>query len=305
MALVVTVLDRPGLGAQPASLVVLNGRATPVYFNDGDTFRALEGPLSGTAARLGGFNTLESYGPVHQWSTWTFKELYVNAKQATSNARRGVWHCDADPSERDGYGRMLAVCLDLAADQIAKGYAHVYSFEGPGHPRLLAAQRFAIARRHGMWSKGAPPLVLTSLHSADEGMGKGENYNRLISTLDGQSTKWLHDAVYRECEEVCHRVTLSTADSRRTAIATLRASAAGRHVAGWTDDYLALWIDEWLTTDRLAELLPQDAQEVVARELTALKTSGELRADQSDGSCMRYVPFQRRYVRSKPGCLKW
>ena len=66
--------------AEPASQVFLNGVPTPVFFNDGDSFRILEGPLKGTKARLAGFNTLESYGPVHQWGGWHAKELYAIAK---------------------------------------------------------------------------------------------------------------------------------------------------------------------------------------------------------------------------------
>ena len=41
-----------------------------------------------------------------------------------------------------------------------------------------------------MWAKGVPPMVLTSLHSADERLNNDKNYNRLISSLDGLSQKW-------------------------------------------------------------------------------------------------------------------
>ena len=35
--------------AEVATRVFLNGSVTPVYFNDGDSFRVLAGPLKGTA----------------------------------------------------------------------------------------------------------------------------------------------------------------------------------------------------------------------------------------------------------------
>ncbi len=96
--------------AEPAAMVFINGTPTPVFFNDGDSFRVTEGSLSGAKTRLAGFNTLESHGPVHQWGNWHFKELYANAKMATLNARRGVWHCQSKDMKRDGYGRILLHC---------------------------------------------------------------------------------------------------------------------------------------------------------------------------------------------------
>jgi len=123
----------------------------------------------------------------HQWGEWTYKELYVNAKQATLNARRQIWNCRVDDAQKDGYGRILAVCLDLGIDHLKKGYAHAYSIDKPADWRLIQAQREAIVKRRGMWAKGVPPQVLTSLHSADERPFNKKNYNRLISPLDGWS----------------------------------------------------------------------------------------------------------------------
>ena len=56
--LTVICLAHPALASEPRSKVVVNGMMSPVYFNDGDTFRVLSGQLSGTKARLEGFNTL-------------------------------------------------------------------------------------------------------------------------------------------------------------------------------------------------------------------------------------------------------
>ena len=84
------------------AMVKVNGTPSPVYFNDGDSFRVLEGKYTGTKGRLAGFNTLESHGPVHRWGKWTAKELYINAKMATRNAERGSWACQSE-GEKDIY----------------------------------------------------------------------------------------------------------------------------------------------------------------------------------------------------------
>ena len=204
LVLCISLLSTPAL-AKPTSRVFLNGRPTPVFFNDGDSFAVLEGPLKGTKARLAGFNTLESFGPVHKWGGWAPSELYVVAKEGALNARRGEWHCDSD-LKRDGYGRILWICQDLIEDDIRKGLAHAYSVdEKPADEKLLALQRLAQAEKRGIWAKGVPPFLLTSTHSADEGgAGPEGTYNRLISTVDGHTEKWKHNDVYKECQEVCH-----------------------------------------------------------------------------------------------------
>lgn len=189
--------------ARPVSRVFLNGVPSPVFFNDGDSFSVLGGALDGSKARLAGFNTLESFGGVHRWGAWTPQELYVNAKMATLNARRGVWHCYSD-LKRDGYGRILWNCPDLALDQVRKGLAHGMTItEHPSPPEIIEAQRQAQAERRGMWAHGIPKYIVTSTHSTDEGYA-GTTYNRLISTDDGHSERWEHLDVYKECQEVCH-----------------------------------------------------------------------------------------------------
>ena len=292
--------------AVPTSNVILNGVATPVFYNDGDTFRALAGKHAQTPARLGGFNTLESYGPVHQWKGWTFKELYVNAKQATLNARRGIWSCKADPSNRDGYGRMLAECLDLATDQIKKGLAHAYNIGGPAHPQLIAAQRYAITHRKGMWAKGAPALVMTSLHSADERLDNKDNYNRLISSVDGQSTKWKHQNTYRECEKVCHRVKELSREAARHVLSRLRKNErTSRIIRGYEDPYLIVLLNEFVQTGRVAEIFGKGDVVALGAELKRMQKAGDFgELVDTEGSCMIYVVFERRY-KAKPDCLKW
>ncbi len=193
----------PAAWARPASKVFLNGVPAPVFFNDGDSFTVLGGPLEGSKARLAGYNTLESFGPVHRWGEWTAHELYINAKMATLNARRGVWRCHSDLS-RDGYGRILWTCPDLIVDQVRKGLGHPMTVtEEPSPQEQLDAMVLAQRERRGMWAKGIPDYVLTSTHSNDEGYA-GTTYNRLVSTKTGASKKWLHTDNYKECQEVCH-----------------------------------------------------------------------------------------------------
>ncbi|MBM4342434.1 MAG: nuclease [Deltaproteobacteria bacterium] len=189
--------------ARPMSRVFLNGVPAPVFFNDGDSFTVLGGTLEGTKARLAGFNTLESFGPVHRWGNWSPHELYITAKMATLNARRGVWHCHSELN-RDGYGRILWTCPDLIIDQIRKGLAHAMTVtEEPAPKDQLEAMAAAQAERRGIWAHGIPEFILTSTHSNDEGY-PGATYNRLVSTRTGASRKWLHKDNYRDCQEVCH-----------------------------------------------------------------------------------------------------
>src|SRR5688572_17169498 len=107
----------PTASADGYTRVSINGRTVPVSFNDGDSFRVRAGEFDGTQCRLSGFNTLESFGAAHQWGDWHPYELYVIAKMATFNARRGSWHCFTDGT-RDGYGRLLVECPDLIVDQV-------------------------------------------------------------------------------------------------------------------------------------------------------------------------------------------
>lgn len=308
-ALALCTLGLSSVARAQVGMVRINGVATPVYFNDGDTFRIIEGEFRGMPARLAGFNTLESYGPTHQWGDWTYKELYVNSKQATNHARRGFWSCDLDPTEKDGYGRVLAICRDLALAQIRKGLAHAYSIGEPSPMEYIKAQREAIVKRRGMWAKGVPPMVLTSLHSADERLDSTGNYNRLISSLDGLSAKWSHQNVYSECEAVCHPAKAVELEAAKQVIRALRADpSTTRAVHGMEDPYLIALFNEYVTMDRVPEVfeLPGGHPAVVAKlgELKAAGVFGALR--DINGSCMYYATFERRYiVKPKPWCIKW
>lgn len=189
--------------ASANSEIEINGERAQVFFNDGDTFRIVTGQLAGKRSRLAGFNTLESYGPVHRWGAFKSVALKNIADEATRNARRDGWHCITGNST-DTYGRLLSVCMDLAVDQVEKGLAHVMTVTSePADSKLVRAQEEAIRNGRGMWALGVPEFILTSLHSLDETPNQKETYNRFVSTKDGHSVIVVHKNTYKDCEEVC------------------------------------------------------------------------------------------------------
>lgn len=291
--------------AETASRVFLNGVPTPVFFNDGDSFRVLDGVHKGTKARLAGFNTLESFGPVHQWGNWTFKELYVIAKMATLNAQRGEWNCESD-LKKDTYGRILWFCRDLAIDQVRKGLAHAMSVTAePANPELLEAQREAIQKKQGMWAHGAPALVLTSLHSISEGGGRdGKTYNRVVSSVDGHSEPWTHTSRYGECDEVCMQVPqLGISDVRALA----QAMAGDAEVEAMfsplgEEEQVRLLEAFWAVAPAEKDSALTGRIKATLRTLVDAGTiqPGASRRD----SCHIYVDFRRRFGGGKATCLR-
>jgi hypothetical protein len=227
LVLVLGTLVASAASAKAATRVFLNGTPAPVWFNDGDSFTVLAGPLAGTKARLAGYNTLESFGGVHQWGNWNAHELYVVAKMGTLNARRGVWHCHSDMN-RDGYGRILWTCPDLIVDQIRKGLAHPMMVTEQSAPaEHIAAMKLAQAERRGIWAHGVPKYIVTSLHSNDEGY-EGKTYNRLISTETGATKKWYHLDNYKECQWVCYEAEKGENDSCMLYVTMSRRYGAAR-----------------------------------------------------------------------------
>lgn len=201
--LFMAIVGSTSVTAGTNTFIELNGENTRVYFNDGDTFKILSGPLTGKRSRLSGFNTLESYGPVHRWGTFTKKELLANADEATELVRRGGWHCKSEKSV-DTYGRLLSTCTDMAVALIERGLAHAMSVSDKPAPSVLVKkQEEAIKGKRGMWSKGVPAYVVTSLHSIDEDNSHRETYNRAVSTADGSSFMVMHKDSYEDCQEVC------------------------------------------------------------------------------------------------------
>ena len=306
MTFILAIVYAPHIGdATPKSRVTLNGKPAPVYFNDGDSFRVLAGSLKGSKARLAGFNTLESYGAVHSWGTWTKKELYALAKMGTYNAREGIWTCTSDLS-KDTYGRYLWECPDLVVDQIKKGYAHAMSVTSkPAKPEAVAAQREAVENKRGIWAHGVPEYVLTSIHSATERSDDRPSYNRLVSSVDGHSLKWKHRDTYEECDDVCWKP--SKEDRYRR---FMERWAKRPQVASWIQFY-----DEEAQMNLVTALLDQSDTRQLWRDpahrqsgttaFEEMKQAGWVEAAHADmATCMLYVDFRRRFGASRAVCLK-
>jgi endonuclease YncB( thermonuclease family) len=295
-----------GVAAESQTKIILNGEPMPVHFNDGDSFRVLAGEFKGAKARLSGYNTLESYGPVHEWGTWTAKELYVIAKMGTYNGRDGVWECETD-GKTDTYGRILVWCPTLAEDQIRKGYAHVLSIDDkPGNPMLVAAQKDAIAAKRGIWAHGVPDYIVTSLHSKEEDVdGKG-TYNRLVSTVDGHSVKWRHDNRYAECDRVCDYVYAVEATTIDELVATAKADS---RIAGYfgtlSDADVRSVLYDFAKYRHINRKVAEDDREPLKTVLLTWADAGKFGSQaRSEASCMVHAPFDRRFGGGKAACLK-
>lgn len=184
--------------------IILDGKPVSVYWDDGDTFTikpANEGQP--VRARLSGYNTLESYGPVHRWGDWTTVELYRIAKAPGQTASNQEWRCTQLDGE-GGYGRALVDCPELKLTLLREGLAHNFLIDATADERYLAAQQQAIANKAGMWAKGVPEQLITSLHSRHERPNQPQTYDRMVSPQTGQSQKHVHSQDYATCEEVCH-----------------------------------------------------------------------------------------------------
>lgn len=195
----------PAGGKSPGApgTVVLDGQVTEVRWTDGDSFKVLSGPLKGFGTRLQGYNTLETFGPVHRIGTLGPAELLAIARSSAPLLAGTAWRCTTE-GKRDGYGRALVACPDAAAALVRAGQAVVYAIDARPDPALLAVQREAQAARCGLWAGSTPPEIITSLHSAGEKDLKGKApYDRLVDTRTGQTRQRHHQASYRTCEEVC------------------------------------------------------------------------------------------------------
>jgi endonuclease YncB( thermonuclease family) len=298
-------------GADAASAEILskayvNGEITPVSFNDGDSFRIMNGPFKGTQSRLSGYNTLESFGPVHSWGRWTEKEMYVLAKEATNVGRRGVWNCEGD-GKKDGYGRLLLFCKDLATELIKRGLAHAYSInDEPADADLLKAQEDAIINRRGFWAHGVPAYIVTSLHVKSEGGDKnGETSNRMISTVDGHTQKWVHNDEYAECQKACRMRPSMAPEVKARVIEALRAAP---ETTGFVSRLAPIQMDQ------LLDVYAMDARVYHgdATERAAVEAQLKLLAEQEvlvlgpvvPDSCMVHVDFRRRFGGDRAVCLR-
>lgn len=203
-------LPRDAAGGEPGGSadgarrprVTLDGEPRAVRWIDGDTFRVLEGREMGRSARIAGCNALESYGPVHRWGAWRPEELLAVAREATAVARAGEWRCTTREGE-DRHRRLLVSCPDLARALVEAGLAMVFAVGEPPDPALLEAQRSAQRRGAGMWLRGVPPRLPSSLHSADEPGLEGGAYDRIVDARSGETEARRHGRAYRVCQEVC------------------------------------------------------------------------------------------------------
>jgi endonuclease YncB( thermonuclease family) len=137
-------------GKKGWGVIYLNGHATVVRWSDGDSFRFKSGEYDDNGVRLQRYNTLESFGPVHRWGTWTGQELYGIAKSSRFVASEKDWHCTTDGS-RDGYGRVLVDCPDVAEHMVQQGHAHVFAIDTAADPDLLKLQATAQENGVGIW----------------------------------------------------------------------------------------------------------------------------------------------------------
>lgn len=306
---VVGALPSVTVFAQPViipSRVFLNGIPTPVHFNDGDSFRILSGKYAETRCRLGGFNTLESFGPVHRWGDWNAKELFTIAKMATLNARRGVWHCTSDLST-DTYGRMLWTCPDLIEDQIRRGLAHAMSIDdNPADEKALAAQADAIRNRRGIWAHGVPSYVVTSVHSSDEGGGddEGRHYNRIVSTTDGHSASFRHRDTYSTCDWYCTEERSVDDRTLQAAIEAFKSDPEIQpHLADLPEHHVTQIVEDYARLGWFANVEDQTKEAAFQIKLDAMQTAGTLTSSTTPGACMRHVPYKNQYGRGRAACL--
>ncbi len=304
LALVLSLASAGDAGADAVTRVFINGRPTAVSFNDGDSFRPTDGELGGQQCRLVGYNTLETFGPAHQWGDWHPYELYIISKIATIHARRGTWHCSFD-GQFDTYGRAALDCPDLAAEMIRYGYAMAYTIDDqPSRPEYLRAQREAIRERRGMWAHGVPEFVMTSVHSFDEDRDRPWHYNRMISTHDGHSESMQHRDTYGECQWICNTETVADPAALRTEARALRADpTTGPLVADFSNIVLTEIVSRFARRGELAPYFEGATRDALTATLTPVRESGRLATHEQRGSCGIYVPFERRYGRSRASCL--
>lgn len=189
---------------EDVSTLTIDGEELEVFWNDGDSFKILETGGEQKSVRLMGYNTLENHGPVHRWGDWTAIELFGIANEATAAAAAGEWTCTTDGS-LDRYQRSLVTCDDLILYMVETGLGHLFKIDEVANEKELEAQRSAQQRGVGMWAKGLPEFIVTSVHSAAEADDGRGVFNRTISTVDGHSEQIHHEEIYGECQEICLR----------------------------------------------------------------------------------------------------
>lgn len=184
-----------GRGGAPGA-IRLDGERVPVRWTDGDSFRVQGGRFAGRGARLAGVNALETHGPVHRFAGASPEDLLAVARESAGIAASADRECTS--GGRDRYGRLLVDCPEAARELVRRGHALVFAVDGSADPGLLEAQRAAQAERAGMWAWGVPGVVVTSVHSTEDG-----GYDRLVDARTGGTTVRRHGRRYATCEWVC------------------------------------------------------------------------------------------------------
>lgn len=184
--------------------ILLNGQRVGVKWSDGDSFTFESGPYAGQDTRLVGYNTLESYGPVHRWGSWTREELYTLTKGDAAVCASKEWECTTS-GEPDAFQRVLVTCPKLALEMVRRGRGLAYAVRGKPDPLVLDAMHQAQKSGRGIWEKGVPRGLITALHSFDE--NRDSRYttssNRILDTHTGEAPLRRHTDNYALCQEVC------------------------------------------------------------------------------------------------------
>jgi micrococcal nuclease len=200
LAVLVAIPARAGGFVEGALLV--DGMRVAVTWNDGDSFRFNDGPMTGERARLSDVNALESYGPVHRWGSWSRWELYQLSQRSAYVCASQAWSCST-VGHADRFGRHLVRCPGLAKELVRLGHAMVFAVDEPPCSELVATQRDAQRRGAGMWKKGVPPRIVSGAHAANEFSEGSKAYERIVDTATGKADAVAHSRTYETCEEVC------------------------------------------------------------------------------------------------------
>jgi hypothetical protein len=201
---------------------------------------------------------------------------------------------------------MLWHCPGLALDQVSKGLAHAMSVTtDPGDAELLRAQWRAQAQRRGIWAKGVPEFVLTSLHSMEEDPTRPTAYNRAVSPLDGHSQPWVHTEYYEECSRVClDSRRLSPAAAGTVSSALLADPAVAPVLAAFAPVQLELLLSDFVREGRVSAVVPESVRPTLEKRLGELKSRGALTSvETTNDACHVYVAFKRRFGLQRAACL--
>jgi hypothetical protein len=174
-----------------------------------------------------------------------------------------------------------------------------------------------------MWAHGIPRFVMTSLHSKDEGGDKhGVSSNRLISTYDGHSDKWVHEDTYKECQNVCHEVPDTTDADLDKIIVLLKADEEAASVTAAMDAALLRETARALIEMSLrgaplvvTELgvyglalppgITQEQAGPIVAAMTRINAAKKIAATgKRKDTCQVYVDFKRRFGGERAECLR-